>query len=159
MYSSYFAWSKENFGSRPQGFTPHSKACHRTRSSALYAHLKFSQLISLRSIWMLSYPLFLWLTCARTNTVRILDRHLPQTLALFPSFAFLTYISTSINIDLNFSNLFSKKKKQSLYRSGQALRLFGVWGTQVSKQSADEDGKVVSPSHWPLLPPGNIPGG
>jgi hypothetical protein len=44
------------------------------------------------------------------------------------------------------------KVKQTLSRSGQALRDPGGWGSQISIQSAHEGGMVVSPTHWPFLP-------
>jgi len=62
--------------------------------------------------------------------------------------------------DLNRPNMFSctLSVKQTLYRPGQALRFPAGSDTQISEQLAHEHGKVVSPTHRPSLPPGNIPG-
>jgi hypothetical protein len=51
---------------------------------------------------------------------------------------------------------------QSLYRTGQTVRVPGSLGSQVSRQSAHESVTVVSLTHRPFPPPppppGNIPG-
>jgi hypothetical protein len=50
------------------------------------------------------------------------------------------------------------KVKQSLCRPEQALRGPRSWGSQISRRSAHEGGKVVSSAERPPLPPGNNSG-
>jgi len=47
--------------------------------------------------------------------------------------------------------------KQSLYKLGQTLRFPEGLGSQISRQSAHEGGKIVSPTHRPPLPSEYIP--
>jgi len=61
----------------------------------------------------------------------------------------------SYNPDLSHRN---RKLRLFLHKFRQALRTPGGWGYQNSKQSGHKNGKVVSPTHRPSLPPGDIPG-
>jgi hypothetical protein len=54
--------------------------------------------------------------------------------------------------------LLNVKGKAVPLQAWTGLRVPGVWGSQISRQSAHEGGKVVSPTNRPSLPPGNIPG-
>ena len=87
-----------------------------------------------------SFPLFY----SRSNTFR----------SKWPSQWITTIPAGNYRLNILKYSLVSKVNvKQSRYRSGQALRVPGGWGYQISRQSAHEAGKVVSTTHRPRLPP------
>jgi hypothetical protein len=65
----------------------------------------------------------------------------------------LGYVTTCDKNIRGFMKKYCKKWNQSHYRSGQALWVPGGWGSQISRQKSHEDGKVVSPTQRPPLPP------
>jgi len=52
----------------------------------------------------------------------------------------------------------NKSYSNPYYRPGQALRVVGGSGFQISRHSPHEGGNVVMLTHRPPLPIGNIPG-
>ena len=71
----------------------------------------------------------------------------------FPSATSYTINQTQTVLGLNPG---LRNEKQSHYRPRQALRVPGSWGSQISRQSGHEVGKVVNPTHRPPLPPKEI---
>jgi hypothetical protein len=66
---------------------------------------------------------------------------------------------TSSRVHVTLWLLYKKvKMKQSHCMPWEALRVPGGWGSQILRQSAHEGGKVISPTHRPLLLPENISG-
>jgi len=55
-------------------------------------------------------------------------------------------------LGFSYFNIDILKIRMFLYRPEEVLRISGGWGSQISRQSVHEGGKVFSPSHRPPLP-------
>ena len=94
--------------------------------------------------------------CGRLENV-VIPLHLPaiqpNLLCLSPNYTVTIPSELSWPLINNQIKVKKVQVKDSHYRPGKALSVPGGWGSQISRQSAHEGGKVVSPKHRPPFPP------
>jgi hypothetical protein len=106
---------------------------------------------------------FTWIYCNARNCIKCLlssTQSFRSTKELYQNMNFCHFWFTNIQTEFALVRLWLVilEKKQSHYRPGEPLRVPGLWGPQISRQSARKRGKVVSSRRQSHLPPGNVPG-
>jgi hypothetical protein len=135
---------------------------NKRNNSLLLFHLSLSQEVGDTPYWTFFLSLFCYEAShmIRDLILRV-QQHLPPNLNLkmYPAYMQNVFTCSSRfsqqipNISLyKITRLIFVKQQQSHYKPGQAQKVPGGQGSQISRQSAHEDGKVVSHTHRPRLP-------
>ena len=103
-----------------------------------------------------SHVMKIWLLCWEENTECLVIFFTKLYKCICNTVYFKHIFPANFVIFKTSNNIFKKHIKmvtQCLYRPGQALRFSRGWGSQISRHTKHEGGKVVSPTHRSPLPP------